>query len=256
MLTFFRRIRKGLLGDGATSKYLLYAIGEILLVVIGILIALQINNWNEERKDRKMEINYLKNLKNELIFNIQFGKEQIEFSDFQAKNGRLILASLQSNLTGITMELAVALEHIGWNLEIIFIRDVWNELYATGNIGIVRNEEIKNRLTHLYNDMTLVNKFQEHEWSGYNFGVRRLLADVLPHSVRLQIDESLEPAWYSGEDIVIPNQSQIMNKLKDIEGLKGYIVDIIQTRRTSNVFIRNEIEGMKSIIALIEKELE
>ena len=55
MLTFFRRIRKGLLGDGATSKYLLYAIGEIALVVIGILIALQINNWNESSKARKQE---------------------------------------------------------------------------------------------------------------------------------------------------------------------------------------------------------
>ena len=55
MLTFFRRIRKGLLGSGQARKYLLYAIGEIALVVIGILIALQINNWNEWRKDRIIE---------------------------------------------------------------------------------------------------------------------------------------------------------------------------------------------------------
>ena len=52
MLTFFRKFRKSLLGEGATSRYLLYAIGEITLVVIGILIALQINNWNQDRKDR------------------------------------------------------------------------------------------------------------------------------------------------------------------------------------------------------------
>ena len=62
MLTFFRRIRKGLLGDGSTSKYLVYAIGEIALVVIGILIALQINNWNEYRKDRIKEKEILVNL--------------------------------------------------------------------------------------------------------------------------------------------------------------------------------------------------
>ena len=55
MLTFFRRIRKGLLGTGATSKYLLYAVGEIALVVVGILIALQINNWNQERLNRLEE---------------------------------------------------------------------------------------------------------------------------------------------------------------------------------------------------------
>ena len=65
------------------------------MVVLGILIALQINNWNGERKDRGMETNYLKNLKKELIFNIQLGKEQIEFSDFQVKNGRLILTSTE-----------------------------------------------------------------------------------------------------------------------------------------------------------------
>lgn len=52
MLRFFRQIRQGLLTHNKFSKYLLYAIGEIVLVVLGILIALQINTWNEDRKDR------------------------------------------------------------------------------------------------------------------------------------------------------------------------------------------------------------
>jgi hypothetical protein len=55
MFTFLRKIRRSLIESGAAQKYLLYAIGEIALVVIGILIALQINNWNEWRKDRIME---------------------------------------------------------------------------------------------------------------------------------------------------------------------------------------------------------
>lgn len=55
MLRFFRQIRQGLLTDSKLGKYLLYAIGEILLVVIGILIALQVNTWNEERKERALE---------------------------------------------------------------------------------------------------------------------------------------------------------------------------------------------------------
>lgn len=50
MINFFRRIRQNLLSDGNTGKYIKYTIGEIILVVIGILIALQINNWNESRK--------------------------------------------------------------------------------------------------------------------------------------------------------------------------------------------------------------
>ena len=53
MIKFFRKIRQNLLSEGKTKKYLKYAIGEIILVVIGILIALQINNWNEQRKRDK-----------------------------------------------------------------------------------------------------------------------------------------------------------------------------------------------------------
>ncbi len=55
MIKFFRNIRKTIVNDGKTGNYLKYAIGEILLVVIGILIALQVNNWNETRKERIQE---------------------------------------------------------------------------------------------------------------------------------------------------------------------------------------------------------
>ena len=67
MLRFFRQIRHSLLTDSKFSKYLLYAIGEILLVVFGILIALQIDNWNENRKSHIEDIKFLKNIRDELV---------------------------------------------------------------------------------------------------------------------------------------------------------------------------------------------
>ena len=63
MLTLLRKIRRSLIKSGSTKSYLFYAIGEIALVVIGILIALQINNWNEERKERTLELKLLVELK-------------------------------------------------------------------------------------------------------------------------------------------------------------------------------------------------
>lgn len=79
MIKFFRKIRQNLLNEGKTSKYFKYAIGEIILVVIGILIALQINNWNETKKQKKqldsIYITVQQNLKTDLV-NI---KEPIEF---------------------------------------------------------------------------------------------------------------------------------------------------------------------------------
>ena len=66
MLKFFRKIRQKLIDQGDAKRYLLYAIGEILLVVVGILIALQINNWNTNQTNRHTETEYLHRLKNEL----------------------------------------------------------------------------------------------------------------------------------------------------------------------------------------------
>lgn len=67
MLKLFRRIRKKLLDEGNLRKYLIYAIGEILLVMIGILLAVQVNNWNEERKDRNSEKDLLKALHKDFL---------------------------------------------------------------------------------------------------------------------------------------------------------------------------------------------
>ena len=73
MIRFFRQIRQRLLTENRFSKYLLYAVGEILLVVIGILIALQVDNWNEERKTRNLETIFLNDIHTEFKANkIQF----------------------------------------------------------------------------------------------------------------------------------------------------------------------------------------
>lgn len=69
MINFFRKIRKKLAADNKPLKYLRYAIGEIVLVVIGILIALQINAWSQFRNDRILEKKILKDLREELLKN-------------------------------------------------------------------------------------------------------------------------------------------------------------------------------------------
>jgi len=75
MTKFFHRIRQKLLRDKQFSKYILYAIGEIFLVVIGILIALQINNWNEEVKNQKNEYSFYREILSDLE------KDSVKLSD-------------------------------------------------------------------------------------------------------------------------------------------------------------------------------
>jgi len=72
MIKFFRRIRQQLLSENKFSKYLVYAIGEIVLVVIGILIALSINNWNQSTNDRVYELKMLTEIKSALENDIDY----------------------------------------------------------------------------------------------------------------------------------------------------------------------------------------
>ncbi len=78
MIKFFRRIRQNMIKDNRTSKYLLYAIGEIILVVIGILIALQINNWNITTQNKEQEKQILAQLLKEYTSNLEQINQKID----------------------------------------------------------------------------------------------------------------------------------------------------------------------------------
>lgn len=79
MIKFFRKARMKLLSENRLSKYLIYAVGEIALVIVGILIALSINNWNENRKNEIKIRSMLKQVQEELASNIEMCDETIEF---------------------------------------------------------------------------------------------------------------------------------------------------------------------------------
>lgn len=99
MIKFFRHIRKQLLSENKFSKYLIYAIGEIILVVIGILIALQINNWNEKSKLKIEETRLLKQL------NVEFKDNKKKLETVNAKN-KAVLKNLDKILALIPIDTA------------------------------------------------------------------------------------------------------------------------------------------------------
>lgn len=80
MIKFFRKIRQKLLADNKFSKYLMYAIGEIVLVVIGILIALQINNWNESKKEQYILHASLNSVKLNLQEDVENLNNQVDYN--------------------------------------------------------------------------------------------------------------------------------------------------------------------------------
>ena len=74
MINIFKKIRLKLISENKLTRYFLYGIGEIILVVIGILIAFQLNNWNDQRKSKNKSLTYIENIKDEFKVNISANK--------------------------------------------------------------------------------------------------------------------------------------------------------------------------------------
>jgi hypothetical protein len=94
MIRFFRKIRQQLLTESKFRKYLLYAIGEIALVVIGILIALSINNWNQDQMIRKTELTLLDEMKNNLKADLADIDINISFNEGRINSNKIVLEAL------------------------------------------------------------------------------------------------------------------------------------------------------------------
>ena len=153
MINFFRKIRKQLADDNKPLKYMRYAIGEIVLVVVGILIALSINTWNEGRKSLKDETLYLSRLLSEnkqdintfsqFIRKLEKGNETIEnFSN-----------SLKSKTINDSLLIHSANEYFKYgSIFPIFSSSssTFEDLSSTGNLKVITNRNLRDSIVQHY----------------------------------------------------------------------------------------------------------
>ena len=162
MIKFFRKIRQQLLTDnkfsppaGVAGKYLIYAIGEIVLVVVGILIALQINNWNENQKTETKIKNALVALISDLVQDTILIKEKlpfiIEHYDF---NESLRARVAKPNATVDTLIDIMRYEfNPNWSVQITYNTNTYNSLNQTGLIENL-SDSLKANIKNFYNKKT------------------------------------------------------------------------------------------------------
>ena len=170
MIKFLRKIRQNLLSEGKTAKYLKYALGKIILVVIGILIALQVNNWNENRKNDKIEENYLISLKDEFEFNKQNLTTTVNLNDRNANFGLQILkhtGPLEPEINNKTFD-SLLVSTIGYEVEFRPRNEIVNELISSGKIALIKNSELRTELSSWAEALQRI-RTQESEVSKYRF---------------------------------------------------------------------------------------
>jgi len=151
MIKFFRKIRQKLLSENKFSQYLIYAIGEIILVVIGILIALQINNWNESNNLTKKELALLVNLKNDLNTDILQLTRQDSIYEKIGRETKMGL-NLFYNAKNINdIESVSKLTTQLWD-DLYINQNTYNEMINSGSLYSIKNKSLKKRIIKYYLD--------------------------------------------------------------------------------------------------------
>ena len=213
MIKFFRRIRYDLMEKNKTGKYLKYAIGEIILVVIGILIALSINNWNEERKDIAKEngtlYKFLQDLKSDSTY-------------YQVNLGKILsIDSLHKELYLVGFKEKEIIEHS--NPSYIRRSLVYDPLAKENDPNIankINNDEIREEIRIYFRSMSTVAEAQnEHE--GVVFKIRDFLRYNKLHNVEFWFDGKMLDNPREGEPENLINESNLVmiSKNEDFQQL-------------------------------------
>lgn len=152
MLKFFRKIRQNLILEGKSVKYLKYALGEIILVVIGILIALQINNWNDQKKNKSNENVYYQKLLEDFELDKKLIDNLFVKADYRIATSKEILIELDSATKDKYYLINKFL--LATRGDIYVPRDVtFKDLISSGNLKLINDIKIKNSLIQYYSEL-------------------------------------------------------------------------------------------------------
>ncbi len=153
MIKFFRHIRQALFNQNRFGKYLLYAFGEIILVVLGILIALTLNTWKEEAKKAEQEKNYLSRLLSDNQQDLTNFQKYIDDLDKGRSTVTALSEAFNDNNTPDSILIFKANEYFTYgSIFPIFAssQSTFEDLSSTGNLTIISNAELRDKIVGHY----------------------------------------------------------------------------------------------------------
>jgi hypothetical protein len=217
MYSFYSKIRKKMADDNRPIKYLRYAIGEIILVVIGILIALQVNNLNEQRKEKKEELKILKILKTEYSYNRTELDRSIGKAERMKEHSDTLLKIFAGKMDKKDFN---TIQHLMLRLGAYPTFDpsngALNDLIGSGKLKVIRNDSLRFRLS---------------QWSGMLQDVKedeeRLMGFGDQYIIPIELELfSLSPdSKFESEAGQLFNKKSIENTVYIINGRANYLLD-------------------------------
>jgi len=244
MLYILRTFRKMLLEQNKVRTYALYGIGEILLLVIGILLALQINTWNQQRVDAKVENEYLTLLAEELQSNIDF------FQSFYLDRYERKVRSLEKvrahhlGTHEITDSTAFALD-VGYGAvfgtrSIFMSRAAYDEILSSGKLSLIRSQVIRKGLIDYYSGIDTYRDYIPSYESNYTYLVNSTRpfdpttpSEIHPSVVAMMVERTKSREFYHAATAELTYAHQAVRSMQRFKEEAEAIVKMIRETRRS-----------------------
>lgn len=246
MIQFFRKIRYNQMSEKKMGKYFKYAIGEILLVVIGILIALQINNWNQKQNDREYELTMLAQVREQLKKDFQSCKATLPYFEGVSDDIKEVV-KIKNDINYPADSLQIYLNRINsFGITYSFNTSAFDGI-ESGGLDKITNPEIRDLLSDLYGNSIPT----ASEW------LNEIIRDALFERSKL-IYEIFEPRVVTGLDgsiqteLVVDDSALIRNNPKFDEMIASFNWPI----PIAIGIIKNLLVKMERLQELINNELD
>jgi uncharacterized protein with PQ loop repeat len=228
MIKLFRKIRQNMIKENKASKYLLYAIGEIILVVIGILIALQLNNWNIERLNKIEEQSYLKAIKTDLTKDALRLKQLVSNIDIQLITLEKIKKGLTSDTTTINQNVAFT-NSLLTTFSFLPEKATIEDLKSSGKLNLLANKIVKDTLLSYYN-------YVDTRINALNTSIVTYARDII--APFLMTDYTLE---YNYPESLITKKSKIVS---------------LNSEQKENQFLKNAVKYRIALLSSLKANYE
>ncbi|GMN11843.1 hypothetical protein MTsPCn9_11890 [Croceitalea sp. MTPC9] len=243
MFKFFRAIRQTLLSEKRLSKYLVYAVGELFLIVFGILIALQLNNWNENGKSREVEIKILIELRKAISDDLQLLNFSYEGNKGTQKSCSIILLHLEQNLP-YHDSLALHFENANLWWKVAPRAHAYEKAKLYG-LDFIKNDSTRILLTQLYEERYVFAETLDQRQSQFYYST------VTP--ILIELFKSIEVTWQKPTSGNVPLDYEA---LKTNERYKTILRTSIGQREYFNGWIKLLISHIEELDQLLLTEVE
>ena len=233
-MKLFRKTRQNLIKEGRLRRYLLYAIGEILLVMIGILLAFQVNKWYENSIKKKSEYIYYQNIKDQIINDKSMINGQIRYNNHYMAQFKFANQIIENNDRVKMDTLGKIIRNLTNYSDFDRQANIYETMVNSGELKLLKNHEIINLVRILEDRYNYINRMEDI----HHDAVIQYAAPAMTNIIKLSTSEIMKP------------EEVFSFKFQNL------ILTLIQIMNKKNGTYTGTIKYIDDTIVLIDKELE